>query len=364
MATGYRVPRGLFQLGYGMHLLKMRLSGLGPFEDLELSFSTDDGAPRLMTVVDGGGGVGKTTLLTALANTRPGNAVVNSALGSDRETPGSVACEYLLGQDDEERPQVLVVGSPNLRVLPDDESELLRRREQAFFDRVARESGFVFVGFGSNRWFSRQPVAIIGPGRSVARHDVRSSMTGDDPSRGDLGRETKQALAYAAISGALAHGDPSRQRFEWLRVAMAQSVDILAGLAGFRSAGIDPLTLEPLFTDGDRLRTFDALPTRVRHLVAFAALPVRALWAAYPYQDPLESEGIVAIDEVDLHQDGAVLNHLVSALRRALPRVQWILTATSPVVAASCEASEVVALRQSPELGVVVPYTGPQALTH
>jgi len=145
---------------------------------------------------------------------------------------------------------------------------------------------------------------------------------------------------------------------------MAQTVDILAGLAGFRSAGIDPLTLEPLFTDAERLRTFDALPTRVRHLVAFAALPVRALWAAYPYQDPLESEGIVAIDEVDLHQDGAVLNHLVSALRRALPRVQWILTATSPVVAASCEASEVVALRQSPELGVVVPYTGPQALTH
>ena len=348
-----------------MHLLRMRISGLGPFDELELGLSDDDGEPRLMTAVHGGGGVGKTTLLAALASTRPGNSVVNSTVGSERETPGTVVCEYRLGQDDPERPHVLAVASPNARAFTDDNAEMLRRREQALFDRVARESGFVFVAFGGHRWFSRQPVALIGPGRSVARYESRSSITGEDPSRGDLGRETKQALAYAAISGALAGNDSTRRRFEWLAQGMTQAVDVMAGLAGFRFVGIDPLTLEPQFTDdGERPRPFDSLPTRVRHLVAFAALPLRALWSAYPYRDPVESEGIVAIDEVDLLQDPVVLSHLVPALRRALPKVQWIVSATSPLVAASCEASEVIALRRNPERGNIEYFTGPQALTH
>lgn len=347
-----------------MHLLRMRLSGLGPFDELDLNFSNDDGEPRSMTVVHGGGGVGKTTLLTALANTRPGNAVVHSVTNTERETPGSAVCEFLLGQDDPERLHALVVASPNARVHTDDESELLRRREQAFFDRVARESGFVLVALGSHRWFSRQPVALVGPGRSLARYDVRSSVSGDEPSRGDLGRETKQALAYAAIAGALAGADASRRRFEALAHAMTHAVNHLVELVGFKFAGLDPLTLEPLFMDGERTRPFDALPTRARHLVAFAALPVRALWAAYPHRDPLDAEGIVAIDEVDLQQAPAVLGRLAPTLKRTLPHVQWVLAATSPLVAAACEASEVVALRTSPEHGGVEHYTGTQALTH
>jgi hypothetical protein len=348
-----------------MHLLRMHLSGLGPFDELELGFSNDDGEPRLMTVVHGGGGVGKTTLLGALACTRPGNTTVHSNVGTERETPGTSVCEFRLGQDDPDRPHPLVIASPNLRVHADDDAEMLRRREQSLFDRVARESGFVFVAIGSHRWFSRQPVALIGPGRGVARYDVRASITSEDPSRGDLARETKQALVYAAIGGALAGADPTRRRFEWLARAMTQAVDVMAGLAGFRCAGIDPLTLEPLFADSvEPPRPFDALPTRVRHLVAFAALPVRALWAAYPFRDPLQSEGIVAIDEVDLHQDPTVLSQLLPALRQALPQVQWIVAATSPLLAASCEASEVVALRRSPERGNVEYFTGPLALTH
>jgi len=347
-----------------MHLLRMQLKGLGPFDDMEVGFGRDDGEPRLSTVIHGGGGVGKTTVLAALACTRPGNAVVNPTLGSERETPGSAVCEFRLGLDDPDRPHALVVASPNVRVHGDDEVEMLRRREQAFFDRVARESGFVFVAIGSNRWFSRQPVTIIG-GRLLARYEARASMAGEDPSRGDLARETKQALAYAAISGELAGADPAQRRFAWLARAMTHAVDQVTILAGFRTAGIDPLTLEPLFADDtERTRPFDMLPTRVRHLVAFAAIPVRALWAAYPLRDPLESEGIVAIDEVDLLQEPSGLAHLVPALRQALPRVQWIVSATSPRVAASCEASEVIALRRSPERGNVEYFTGPQALTH
>ncbi len=350
---------------WGMHLLRMRLSGLGPFDEIELGFCDEDGEPRPTTVVHGGGGVGKTTLLGALACTRPGNAVVSPAPSSERDTPGTAICEFRLGQDDPERPHSLVVATPTARVFADDQREALRRREQAYFDRVAREAGFVFVGIPGVRWFSRQPIAILSHARGVARYDVRSPVSPEDPARGDLCRETKQALAYAAMCGALAGADPTRRRFAWLAAAMRHAVDEVAGLSGFRFDGIDPLTLEPCFRDsGERVSSFDLLPTRIRHLIACAALPVRALWAAYPFRTPLDSEGIVAIDEIDLHQDPAALSELLPALRRALPRVQWIVTATSPLLAATAETAEVIALRRNPDHGVVEQFTGPMALTH
>lgn len=345
-----------------MHLVRMHLSRLGPFEEIELDFS-DDGTSRPMTVIHGGGGIGKTTVLSALACTRPGYAVIAS-MSRDGEEPGVVICEFQLGQDDPERPHPLVVASPNARVYAEDERESLRRREQALFDRVARETGFAFLAIPATRWFSRQPIAMVGPGRSIVRYDVRAPISLEDPTRGDLVRETKQVLAYAAISRALSSGSDDR-RFERLNQATEHAVNSLVGLLGYRWVGLDALTLEPIFrSDEDRSLPFDQLPTSVRHLTAFAALPVRVLWAAYPQRHPLEAQGIVAIDEVELHQDLAVLKRLLPALRTALPEVQWIVSTTSAVVAASTEVSDVIALRQSAHQAGVELFTGEMARTH
>ncbi|HEY5956996.1 MAG TPA: hypothetical protein VIV60_10605, partial [Polyangiaceae bacterium] len=361
-------------LEYGMHLLRLRLLKLGPFDQIDLNFE-EDGEPRLATVIQGGGGIGKTTLLLALSSTRPGNSVVPHGYYVDNDEPGSTIGEFRLGLDDPERPHSLTVASPNARVFADEEREMLRRREQSLFDRVAREAGFVFVAIPATRWFSRQPIAITAPARGLARYDVRSPVALDDPTRGDLARETKQALAYAAISRAIAQKEEPKQRFERLARAMQHAVDSVLGLIGLRWVGVDPLTWEPIFcadgaasgiSDGgdDVAVAFDALPNRARHLIAFVALPIRALWAAYPLRDPLAAEGIVTIDEIELYQDSAVLSRLVPTLRLALPQVQWIVTTTSPIVATSCEINEVIALRRATPQAAVLPYTGEVARTH
>jgi predicted ATP-binding protein involved in virulence len=182
----------------------------------------------------------------------------------------------------------------------------------------------------------------------------------------DLARDTKQALAYAALAAALAEsGAATSPDPRIFAEAMMEAVGVLVSLAGFQYRGIDPRSLEPVFvTTSGRLLSFDGLPTRARHLVAFAALTTRVLWAAYPGTDPRAAEAVVAIDEVDLHQDPGVQGHLVPALRRALPRVQWLLTTTSPAVAASCEAREVLALRRLPDGERIELYVGDQARTH
>ena len=352
-----------------MKLVRAVLVGVGPFEELILPFADENGEPRAVTVIHGGGGTGKSTVLAAIGSTRPGHCVVQPARAEPREhapTP-FCTCDWALGVDEPARPHPLAVVSPNARLSPSDEVEGLRRREQALFDRVAGEGGFAFLSIGSTRWFSRQPIAFSAPARTIARYDVRASLTLDDATRSDLARETKQALAYAAISSALsAPSDGAERRFDLLGTAMQSAVEHLVRLSGFSYRGVDPHSFEPMFVTRGQRRpvAFDALPTRARHLVAFAALGVRTLWAAYPDQDPRDAEGVIAIDEVDLHQDPQVQQKLLSALTEALPGAQWILTTTSPVVAGAADERAVLALRHLPEGDGVRLFAGDQARTH
>lgn len=350
-----------------MKLLQAVLVGVGPFDKLVLPFADEDGQPRPITVIHGAGGVGKTSALAALAATRPGHCVVLPNRSEAREGAAApfVACDWWLGQDEPARPHPLTVASPNGRVAASDEVESLRRREQVLFDRVASEGGYAFLSISGTRWFSRQPIAFSAPARSIARYDVRASNSGEDATRFDLARETKQALAYAAISAALSlPRAPAEKRCDLLGDAMVAAVDRLLQLVGFAYRGLDPVSFEPLFVSDGRDFTFDALPTRVRHLVAIAALSVRTLWAAYPHRDPRESEGLIAIDDVDLHQDTLVQQQLLGALRDALPEAQWVVTTASAVVAGAADVRAVLALRPQPDGPFVRVFAGDQARTH
>lgn len=344
-----------------MRLSSLRIVGLPPFGDVEIPFADDGGTPRQMTVLFGGGGVGKTTIIGAIANTRPGYAVALPGQGSQ---PPYVVSEWMLGIDDPTRPHHLRIATPTVKLEADEQLELVRRREQAHFDRVAKDGGFVFVAVPSTRWFGRQPIAMAAPGKTIARYDVRAPVALDDASRTETARETKQSLAYAAITAALSR-DRGGTAYVRLGDAMAKTVDALVALAGFSYVGLDAGGLEPLFrSDEGQVLPFDALPTRARHLVAFGALAVRALWGAYPMRDPLEAEGVIAVDEIELQQDAAMLGALLDCLRNALPRVQWIVTTTSPVVAASATEREVFALRRLPRAPEVQLFSGAEARVH
>ena len=350
-----------------MKLLQAVLVAVGPFERLVLPFADDQGDARPVTVIHGAGGVGKSSVLSAIACTRPGHCIALPSRSDLREgaAPPSAACDWALGRDEPARPHALSVASPNARLPVNDESEVMRRREQVLFDRLANDGGFAFLAIPSSRWFSRQPIVLSAPARTVARYDVRASVSADDATRTDFARETKQALAYAAIASALAEPRPAgERRFDLLGSAMQSALDCVLKLVGVSYRGLDPLSFEPMFLAHGREVAFDALPTRVRHLVAIAALSVRTLWAAYPDQDPRDSEGVITIDDVDLHQDTQVQQHLLSAFREALPEAQWIVTTSSPVIAGAADARAVLALRPLPEGDGVHVFAGDQARTH
>lgn len=362
-----------------MRLLRVSLHNVGPFDDAVLRLTPPEAAdaapahpaeeeesatvyatsPRPVTVVFGGDGTGKTSLLSALALTRPGHALPplppSGAVREPRpagEAPPWVATEWLLGEDDPERPHPLVVASP-AAILPGEtpEAAAVRRREQALFDRRAQqEGGYVFVSFSGARWFSRVSNMLSVPERSILRYDVRQPSTSfDDPTRADLTRETKQIISYAAVGAALGGGSAEYHHLVRFEAALREVIDVVLEPFELMHAGVSPTTLEPQArsTRGS-IVPFDAIPRAARHLIAFVTLPLRALFAAYPGSEtPREREGVVAIDDVESQQDPALLRALVPLLRRALPNVQWILTTASTQLALACDASDVVALRRT-----------------
>jgi hypothetical protein len=279
--------------------------------------------------------------------------------------------EWLLGDDDPLRPHPLRVMTPNATVDERDDQATLRRREQSLFDRRAVEGGFVVVVFSGRRWFSRSPVFLSGPDRSVGRYDVRAPAVLDDATRADLARDTKQTLTYAAVAAALVKQppfdivDPMKTSPDAFGRAIRGAVEPLARLAGYQLIGADPLSLEPMFEgSGGALITFDDLPTFARHLISFGALTTRALFAAYPGRDARQVEGVILIDDADLHLDPAMQRGLVPALRESVPGAQWLLATASPAITLGCGSGDVLALRRMPASNAVELYSGDLAVVH
>jgi hypothetical protein len=362
-----------------MQLLEARVVGVGPLDDVTFPFADDAGVARAATVVLGGGGVGKTSLLAAIASTRPGHAVAqrprraSSSAGEAREAREVpfVVTQWSLGAEDAGRPHALRVASPNAATGEPDDVAMLRRREQALFERRAVEGGFALAAFSAARWFSRAPIVLGGAERAMGRHDPRAALAFDDPTRADLARETKQVLAYPVVASAVAGG--AAADLVSLEAAVRGAVAPLARLAGFAFEGVDPVTLEPVFARpaGEPARApgrgavaFDDLPAEARHLVALAALTLRTLHAAWPDRDPRAAEGVALVDDADAHLDAAARRGLLPALREALPGVQWILAAASPEVALVCEPGDVLALRRTGDGDAVTLYEGEEALVH
>lgn len=343
-----------------MLLSRLHLAGVSGFDDLTLSFDDEKGVPKRLNVIFGGEGVGKTALLAAIAATRPGHAVAQGPAPGPDLPPPFVVADYVLGLDDPSRPHPLRVTGPNAKLLNEREDiAVLRRREQSLFDRRAAEGGFVVATFSGARWFSRTSMMLTTPDRTILRHDVRATVSFDDPSRADLTRETKQALSFFALSAALG-SDRSRAMDRALREALA----ILLEGSGAAYVGPSPLRLEPVFTFDEREAELDDLPRSLRHRIAFGALTIRALGAGYPGHDPRACEGVVLLDDLEIEQDVRAQSQLPSLLRRALPKVQWIITTASPSVVMGCSANEVIALRRAPGSRAIEVQEGEAALLH
>lgn len=114
----------------------------------------------------------------------------------------------------------------------------------------------------------------------------------------------------------------------------------------------DSPSLRFMVSGKDRVEAVD-LPDGFRSSAAWLA-DLCATWCDRSPQaaatgDPNAMEAMVMIDEIDLHLHPAMQRQLVPRLRKALPKVQWIVTTHSPLVLANFDANEIVALDRDQE---------------
>lgn len=346
-----------------MLLERFKVCRVGPFEELEVSLLGDDGRIRRWVAFHGEGGTGKSTLAAALAATRPGRCVPQGP--RDAERAAYVTAAWKLGVEDPDRPHALTLLSPNVTGTGPDDA--LRRREQALFERRAtRGQGFTFAELPADRYFGRGAWALSDPTRTVLRYDVRASL-GTEASRLDLARPVKQLLVYAGASSAVATNRKGAQAHDPRRLQAAIDAALEHVLAPTDHAylGLNGQTLEPTFASpSGSHKTFDRLPTQLKHLIAMVIVPIRALWASQPGVDPREAEGVMVVDDPESGLPQRLQESLAMMLRQALPRVQWIVMTASSEIAATSGRGAVFALRRLPDSDQIQLFRDELAVTH
>jgi predicted ATP-binding protein involved in virulence len=117
-------------------------------------------------------------------------------------------------------------------------------------------------------------------------------------------------------------------------------------LPGFSGLRIQRDPLHMVIRKGTSTLVIDQLSDGEKLLLALTADLARRLAIAYPnLGDPLKGEGIVLIDEIELHLHPAWQRRVLSSLQRTFPSCQFIVTTHSPQVLSEVPNDAVVLVK-------------------
>ena len=215
----------------------------------------------------------------------------------------------------------------------------------------------------------------------VAFYDTERAIThrvaGESP---DLPRNAGTAFSrYAALAGALSTRTTFREFFAWFYVMENAELRARRGAVPARSKALNAVRraitamlpgvseprveLDPFrfvvsvqpdpddrhgngFEEAEEL-ALDQLSGGYRIVLALAADLARRMAQGNPHlDDPLRSEAIVLIDEVDLHLHPSWQQRVLTDLARTFPNTQFIVSTHGPPVLTTTRPEHVVALRR------------------
>lgn len=384
-----------------MYVRKIHIDGVKLLRGFDLDF-TRDGEPRMWTVLVGRNGLCKTSILRAIALAASGrdraNQLAQDLMGSMRDVRSSepahvrIAAEFGFG----------LIGhglgrkypgssSPHQGVLVATELELEPHRQiflgRSFYaNRLPSEPMFVvdesFVD-GPDVLSGADPVeearALGLPHWFVAGYGVRRSLPNPRSTsrpedlvrtriehlfdRGELigtgfsdHFEGNQALTYARVlqRALLAHHDllPKVAKLELRGKGGANTADRLISSHRFElRCGDQTVKLPATWLSHGYQAAIAWIADVVGHVLweaSAAGLSVDI--------EPEDMEGLVLVDELDLHLHPSWQVGLIPALKQTFPRLQFVVTTHSPMLLAGLEADEIIMLEEDSRTGDVVPH--------
>lgn len=154
-------------------------------------------------------------------------------------------------------------------------------------------------------------------------------------------------------------GRVSPHRPQAMLAAIREAVDTVLSPSGWQQLDWDFLTSEIVASHPDHGRLpVNMLSDGIRNLIGFVAdLAHRAvrLNPRYRHEACFFSPGIVLIDEVDMHLHPEWQQLVIGQLRKAFPRIQFIVTTHSPQVLSTVDKESIRVIRMRD--GVATPET-------
>lgn len=348
-----------------MHVDAIRIQHLRAFSDARIDFRPDDGAARAeigtpalpnIHVLLGGNGAGKSTILRAIAlgvlapvlerdatlerrgwvRRQPRTAAAGERIAADCAT---IDVDLRLHRQDllAHAGQCTDALSLQARIERVGDLELIDwqrppdpvlTRELRLIQQVREPSAFFLVAYGASRWVDHAPSGARADAMPLAaqrRQRVASLF------------DNRGLLPLAAWLPGFALQNPGRYR---------QLVTLMDRLlpAGCRLAAGTPGEA-PLFEMEGMQLPFHGLSDGYQAYVGWIGDLLHQLCLGAPSGRRLvDNQGVVLVDEIDLHLHPAWQRALLATLSQALPNLQFIVTTHSPLVVGALQPSNLLVL--------------------
>jgi len=328
--------------------------------ELSLDFARDDGTPRMWTVLLGENGRCKTSVLRAIALAASGAARANelgdlASLVDKRGARGAqIDARFSLPPDPLREHPCRFAGSaaPSLvaseLAMPPGMTSL--RGQSKYLDSGGDEGDVLFevrgrnlprwfvAGYGTNRMLPRagsvEPVSNASSARLASLFD-RGALIGtgfadllDDP------KVFARLLRDVLIRGHLLPDDALEIELRG-RGGIRSVQDLVEGSRFRMRSGSGEVAIPATWLSQGYQSTIAWIADFLGHAV---------LEAGEAEVDAKELRGLVLVDEIDLHLHPRWQARLVTALKGAFPKVQFVVTTHSPMVLPALTSDEVVRL--------------------
>lgn len=173
-----------------------------------------------------------------------------------------------------------------------------------------------------------------------------------------LPRKMNQNSQLDVYRNALNGGQLFDDFFRWFRLSEDFENEVLRDGKDYKDRGLDAVrrAMDCVFPDYGSLRVsrrpvamylskgaekfkISQLSDGEKCYITLVCDIARRLAIANPVGDPLKGEGIVLIDEIDLHLHPKWQQNVVSKLRETFPNVQFFITTHSPIVASDVDGA-------------------------
>ena len=327
-----------------MYIRSLEISNIRSVAKTRIEFETpsgDEADPRNVTLILGDNGTGKTTFLGAIAlgclaeildatGFRPYYLVRRPDYSKRPTQPGRVTVDVELHEGDGFPDGTL--GAAGLEIRPKGSFEMTHPLDRTQEEEAVPQSdwkplfddkgeGFLLLGYGATR-----------------RTDQSESF---DPST----IERSRANRYHRVAGLFEDQLALTPLAAWLPRIWATSagkrvVEVLNAtlpdrlkLTGVDKGSERSGTRQLIFESDGTSVPFWALSDGYRAFVGLVGDILYHMWRAAPKGNVTDLAGVVLIDELDLHLHPSWQRTVVGSLSHAFPRVQFVITTHSAIVA-------------------------------